>query len=505
VAIKVARPQLPAILSPKTKQVLSSPDLLHDLVDSLGSPLSILIPTGLCDNVTAFRNIFQARGVQERIWYACKVNKSEALLEAASDADIGVDAASLWELRAALGHGIPGPRIGISGPIKDERLLLLAMQHGSTITIDALAEVCTLAQLATRTSAASPVPILVRLSGFALTTTGRSEPAPTQQPENGRFGLPLGQLGQLFSLLRDPSVACVLELHGFAFHIDNLTVADRVTSFAQVLPVLLEAREAGYPCYELDIGGGFPVQYISRDDWTAFHHAYVDALVQGTPFMFRDKSFGIGITGAQAPNRGNFYPHDLPAYGGRFLQAFLDSRPHGHDDTVADLLRRHSIRLTIEPGRALIDQTGLTMCRVRGDKLSSGGDPLLVCGMNVSNLYEQFTGSEYTVDPLLISRTPTDDVFQPFTCYLTGNLCLETDMLSWRPITFPRRPQTGDLLAFANTAGYMMDFAESRMHQMPPPRKVALFEKADGCWAWKLDDEFSRLDLTSTASKALYR
>jgi diaminopimelate decarboxylase len=59
-------------------------------------------------------------------------------------------------------------------------------------------------------------------------------------------------------------------------------------------------------------------------------------------------------------------------------------------------------------------------------------------------------------------------------------------MLTWRKVAFPRRPQVGDLLLYANTAGYQMDSNESPFHELPlPPKVVVTFDGARA--AWRLD------------------
>lgn len=77
--------------------------------------------------------------------------------------------------------------------------------------------------------------------------------------------------------------------------------------------------------------------------------------------------------------------------------------------------------------------------------------------------------------------------------YLLGNLCLESDLITRRLVWLPVLPRTGDLLAFANTAGYVMDFrADHALHQ-PIARTVAAWRDASG-WRWCLDEQYWPLD-----------
>src|SRR5439155_14757147 len=121
---------------PRVDDFLGQRQLLFSLVRACGSPLYVSLPVGFEHNVALFREVFERCGVEGRVWYAYKVNKTKALLEAAAHQNIGADVSSLSELRLALGHGIPGNQIGVSGPLKDARLLLLAMQHPCIIVLD---------------------------------------------------------------------------------------------------------------------------------------------------------------------------------------------------------------------------------------------------------------------------------------------------------------------------------------------------------------------------------
>jgi diaminopimelate decarboxylase len=483
---------LPALMSERLTNVLGQRHLLHDAVDACGSPLGIVVPVGLIDNVAAFRRIFARHAVDGRIWYACKVNKSAAFLEAAAHVGIGVDASSLWEVRAALGHGIAGSDIGVSGPSKGDRLLVLAMRHGCTISIDSVGELLTVARLAEST-VRRRAHVLIRLSGFELTTCGRSESAAVPEVENSRFGVPLNQVNNLLAILEREPARSWVALGGFGFHIDNLVTRDRVTAIGRTLEVLHAARERGHPCHEVNIGGGIPVRYVRPEAWAAFHAGYAASLAAGQSPMYRGRSFDVQTVNGRAGNRGNFYFHDTPVHGAGFLDEVLASRPPGHQQRVASLLTANRLRLTIEPGRATIDQSGLTLCRIQGQRTSSRGDELVICEMNATNLWEQATGSEYAVDPVLLPRRSAMASNRPFVGHLVGNLCMENDVLAWRPVALPMRPRQGDLLAFVNTAGYQMDFAESSGHRSPLPRKVALHER-DGRWIWTLDGEFTLAD-----------
>ena len=69
----------------------------------------------------------------------------------------------------------------------------------------------------------------------------------------------------------------------------------------------------------------------------------------------------------------------------------------------------------------------------------------------------------------------------PVRAWIAGHSCLDEDVLTNRLIRFERRPQPGDLLVYANTAGYQMDLLENEFHRHPMPRRIAaIFDAAGG-------------------------
>jgi diaminopimelate decarboxylase len=50
-------------------------------------------------------------------------------------------------------------------------------------------------------------------------------------------------------------------------------------------------------------------------------------------------------------------------------------------------------------------------------------------------------------------------------------------------------PQAGDLLVYANTAGYQMDLLENEFHRHPMPRRMAARIAADGAVHLSPDDD----------------
>jgi diaminopimelate decarboxylase len=84
------------------------------------------------------------------IYFAVKATDANSPVAVAAAAGIGVDVSSVEELTAALGRGVRGSDISVSGPAKPLALLCLAVKQGALIQIDQPRELKELGAVAAR-------------------------------------------------------------------------------------------------------------------------------------------------------------------------------------------------------------------------------------------------------------------------------------------------------------------------------------------------------------------
>ncbi|MEU6297308.1 alanine racemase [Streptomyces erythrochromogenes] len=443
---------LPALRHPSVSTLLADHlGLLADLLDGLGSPLHVVLPEVFEENVARLRRAFAGAGVTADILFAKKANKADCYVRSAAALGIGIDVASAPELIGALAGGVPGHRIGISGPEKDGALHALAVQHGCLVAVDSISELRRLA--ATARTARRQAQVLLR-------TRAAGQPG-------SRFGLSAVERAAAVGLCAE--LADDIRLRGFSFHLGGYSTSERATAANEMIEHCLDARRRGSTSAELvDIGGGLPVRYVEPRLWDAF-------LAQNRPTQYHTaKSFR------------DFYP-----YGGRTadqaVTAIMEHRVDGAESLSAKA-GRTGIRFVVEPGRALLDQAGFTLFRVQqvDDRRDAEGYAIVTVAGSSFSLSEQWFNSDYLPDPLLLSAGPATDALFP--ACVAGSTCLESDLLTWRKIGFPRPVRRGDHLAYLNTAGYQMDSNESPFHDAPLPRKVVLrLGDGSGPPSWRLD------------------
>lgn len=425
---------LPPLLDGAVSDLLyGAPQALMALARAHGSPYHLLWPDVLRQNVEAFRAVLHRHRVPFELFYGAKVNKSQALVRAAVGCGIGVDASSIYELRDALAAGVDPRRVCATGPAKTAAFHAELLARDCLISVDSVQEFWALER---RNQHGPETRVLLRY-----------RPAGSQA---SRFGMGGDEL--LHCLRQLAQTRNRLRFQGFHFHLGGYDYAQRVLAVAELAPHVEAARYLGLEPRMIDIGGGLPIRYVEAD-------AYESYLGRQASGHYRN---------GRVP--ASFYP-----YGGRvgaceWLDRFLES-PLQDGASVAQYLQANELTLAIEPGRSLADQTGISVFQVNGVKaLPQGRHVIFVEGSSFSAC-ETWFASEYLVDPILVSASAQAPA-ATFSAYIAGHSCLDDDVITNRLIEFPRTVQAGDLLVYANTAGYQMDLLENEFHRHPMPRRL---------------------------------
>jgi diaminopimelate decarboxylase len=461
-------------------RLLDQHDLLHELVGGLGSPLSLLLPQELGRGLAEFEAVRARHGLHGRVLFARKANRSQALLRLLAATAAGVDVASLGELQDALAAGFTGDRVVAGGP-KDPRYLWLAARAGASILLDGPAELDTLLELHDGGTLPASVSIGLRVSGFPSRGVRLlSRPS--------RFGIPAGEVDRTLDRIAGQRHRLRLDLVGF--HLDTTGLEERRNAVRGLLEVVAAARARGLEVGAIDIGGGWGARYLREaSQWQDYAAALRDAVLgRRPPLTWGDAAFGLRRQGATAAGALRTHPWGEQRTGAAALGALLDApldqdgRPLGA--AVAEAL----CDLHVEPGRALAAPAGVTLARVLEVRAAAGGEPLVRMAMNRHDL--SMEDMEVFFDPVLVPATGGVEERPPLAAYLLGNLCLEADFVSRHLVFFARSPRPGDLLAWPNTGGYLMDFSASQALQQPSARRVAIAEGGEGRWRWALDEEW---------------
>lgn len=437
------------------------PALAQQLLDDHGSPLHLLHAEPMAANADDLHRAAAAAGVPIRLFFARKANKSIALVRHALALGLGVDVASYGELRQALDAGARGDDLIVTAAVKPPALLRAAHDAGACIALDHAQEVE--AWCALTAARAHAAPVALRL---APELPGR---LPT------RFGM---RAAELLQAARRPELAgCIA---GLQFHVDGYAADDRVQAAFQALAVIDELRGLGHPVGFLDAGGGIPMRYVDDEDawerfWAAHHAALLDPAAPSV--TFRRHGLGLVAAGGEILGVPSVYPVAQRSTRHDWLRSVLDGTGLG-GATLAQALRERDLRLHLEPGRALLDGCGVTLAAVAFTKQAVDGEELV--GLEMNRTQVRSAADDFLVDPLVLRAPGGPGDGTATTAHLVGAFCVERELLTWRTLAFPLGIAPGDVVAFPNTAGYLMHIVESASHGMPLASNLVVDVDAGG-------------------------
>ena len=181
-----------------------------------------------------------------KVYYAVKANDDPGVVKVVAEAGLGFEVGSASELNEVIHLGVAPDRIISSNPIKAPEFIAYAVSHGVRMfTFDSRAEVDKLVKLAPGCDA------IIRL---AVPNEG------SDWPLSGKFGVEFGPAVELLAYCKVKGLNAV----GVNFHVGsqctNLQSWDTAIGLAAKL--FDEARDIGLDFRVLNLGGGYPAQYL---------------------------------------------------------------------------------------------------------------------------------------------------------------------------------------------------------------------------------------------------
>ena len=399
---------------------------VRDLAAEFGTPLFVTDEADVRDRSREYLEAFQGGdggsggrppGEQSaQVCYAAKAFCSRAVLRWVTEEGLGVDVCTGGELAVALSAGIDPAQITMHGNNKLPVELSEAVSAGvGHIVLDSFEEIARLAYYAE--AAGRKARVLVRA------TTGveaHTHEFMATAHDDQKFGFSLAS-GAADEAVRRVLALPSLEFAGLHSHIGSQIFDTAGFEVAAHRVVELAARvhaEHGVTIAELDLGGGFGVAYTPEDD-----PPEVKALASGIR----------AIVAAQCAVFGLPVP-----------------------------------RLTIEPGRAIIAPSTVTLYEVGTLKDVDGLRTYVsVDGGMSDNIRTALYDASYTC--ALASRASSAP---PMLSRVVGRHCESGDIIV-RHSYLPADLAPGDLLAVATTGAYCWSLSSNYNH-LPRPGVVAV-------------------------------
>ena len=258
------------------------------LAQKYGTPLYIFSESDMVGRFSQLRETFLNRWERTRVAYACKAFCTTGMLKLVEREGMCIDVVSGGELYTAIAAGFPPERIEFNGNNKLPSELELAVDYGiGRIIVDSLQELPLIEAICKQKG--KKMNILYRITpGIKVDShdyivTGKKD---------SKFGFPLDE-DVIFPAIEAAIKSEYVNFMGVHFHVGS-QLQDN-SGYLNALEIMLKLvrdtkERCGFTMQELNIGGGFGIQYTDED-----RKPYDYFL---TPMMERIEAFSkeLGIT-----------------------------------------------------------------------------------------------------------------------------------------------------------------------------------------------------------------
>ena len=390
---------------------------LSRLKRQYGTPLYLYDEARIRHNCRVYLDaVREGFGETARVMYASKAASFKQLYRIMKEEGLGVDVVSTGEIYTASLADFPLENAYFHSNNKTEEDIEFAILHGvGYFVVDNVEELFAIDEIAARHNIKQK--IMLRITPgidphtYAAVATGKVD---------SKFGsaIETGQAKEITSL------ALTFEnitLCGFHCHVGSqIFDGDVYLATSRVMLNFISdmERELGFICHDLDIGGGLGVRYIESQPVLD-----IKATILKVAEEMKKEAERLGIT--------------LP-------------------------------RISLEPGRSIVADAGLTLYTVGTVKRIPGYKSYVsVDGGMTDNPRFALYGSPYTILPVFDDEgTPRES------CSIVGRCCESGDILQ-ENVPMPTDIQRGDLLACLTTGAYHYSMA-SNYNRIPRPPVVML-------------------------------
>jgi diaminopimelate decarboxylase len=314
-----------------------------DLAREHGSPLFVFSEARIRHNIARLQGAADLIDCPLKVCYAAKANSTMAILRAVKDAGCDIEVNSGGELWKALKAGFTGDQIIFNGTSKEDWEIENAISAGIyAIQVDSLYELSLIEDAARRLG--KPANVSLRLVPEIETETHSGLQTALL---TSKFGM---MPDEAFTAFRKHKDSPHLDICGIHLHIGSQNPAAGV--YSDAFEMLFESlvriyNETGTLVRHINLGGGFPVNYLGTD------------------------GAGSGIADDQRQMLGATFE---PAAA--LLDAWSAVRAAAAAANSSELL--DNLTLLIEPGRSIIADTGICLTTVRNHKLRPVSDSSLI-------------------------------------------------------------------------------------------------------------------------------
>lgn len=389
---------------------------LSPLAARYGTPLYLYDEERIRERCRTYREAMKsAFGADAKVFYASKAASFRRLYEIVGEEGLGIDVVSCGEIRTAELAGFPLSRAYFHSNNKTDADIAYAIEREiGAFVVDNVEELHAIERAAAERGIKQRV--LLRITPgvdphtYSAVATGRVD---------SKFGSAI-ETGQAEEITRVALSLPHLALVGFHCHVGSQIFDSsvyRLTSDVMLKFIADVYFKTGYLAAELDLGGGLGVRYVEAQPTLD-----VFAVLAELSESMKRRAASLGIP--------------LP-------------------------------RISVEPGRSIVADSGVTLYTVGTVKRITGYKTYVsVDGGMSDNPRFALYGAPYTILPVVESAAPEE------LCSVVGRCCESGDILQ-ENVPLPESVKRGDLLACLTTGAYHYSMA-SNYNRLPRPAVVML-------------------------------
>ena len=388
-----------------------------ELAKEYGTPLYVMDENLIRKNcrmyVDALNKYYNGKG---KILYASKAFCSLAMCRIAKEEGMGIDVVSGGELYTAKKADFPMENVYFHGNNKTEDELKLALSVGvGRIVVDNIYELELLDSIAAEMNKKADILFRIKPGIDAHThdfiMTGQID---------SKFGTAL-ENGEAFELIKKASELKNVNIVGIHCHIGS-QIFD-ISPFKSAAEIMLSfvaklKNELNITIKELNLGGGFGIQYVPSDDPVSY-----DEYIRIVSEVFNETSQKLGIE-------------------------------------TPDVL--------MEPGRSIVGSAGLTLYKIGAvKKIPDVRTYVTVNGGMADNPRYILYDAEYEF--LIANKAKAK---KDMTVTVAGKCCESGDLLG-ENVLLPKETEVGDILAVLTTGAYNYSMS-SNYNRIPRPAVIMI-------------------------------
>lgn len=248
-----------------------------ELAKKYGTPLYVLSETAIAEKCGEIRNTFLSKYKKTRAAYAAKAFLTPAMCKIIEREGLCIDIVSGGELYTAIKAGFPSERIEFNGNNKSIKEIEMAIDYDlGRIIVDGIDELNLIEKICKEKEKKSN--ILYRITPGVKSD---SHDYMITGKKDSKFGIPLDS-EIIYPVIEQAIKSDYVNLLGLHFHVGS-QLNDN-TSHLKALDITLNVvREIylrhGFAATEINVGGGFGIQYTNEDDIKPFSY-FLDPMME---------------------------------------------------------------------------------------------------------------------------------------------------------------------------------------------------------------------------------